>query len=80
MAARARPTKWSSRLPLTYIVITTGTFTTEARREATRDGVPPIELIDGEKLIDMLENLELGLRPVTTFEINHPFFNEFKEV
>ena len=62
------------------IVITTGTFTTEARREATRDGVPPIELIDGEKLIDMLENLELGLRPVTTFEINHPFFNEFKEV
>ena len=62
------------------IVITTGTFTTEARREATRDGVLPIELIDGEKLIDMLENLELGLRPVTTFEINHPFFNEFKEV
>jgi restriction endonuclease Mrr len=28
------------------IIITTGTFTAEARREATRDGVPPIELLD----------------------------------
>lgn len=60
------------------IIITTGTFTAEAKREATRDGVPPIELIDGEKLLDMLENLELGLRPVTTFEVNHAFFAEFR--
>jgi restriction system protein len=60
------------------IIVTTGTFTTEARREATRDGVPPIELIDGDKLIDMLENLELGLRPVTTYELNHAFFGEFR--
>lgn len=61
------------------IIITTGTFTAEARREATRDGVPPIELIDGEKLLDLLEHLELGLRPVITFEVNHAFFTEFKE-
>lgn len=61
------------------IIVTTGTFTAEARREATRDGVPPIELIDGEKLLDMLENLELGLRPVTTYEVHHAFFNEFRE-
>ena len=61
------------------IIITTGTFTAEAKREATRDGVPPIELIDGEKLLDMLESLELGLRPVTTFEVNHAFFAEFRE-
>ncbi len=60
------------------IIITTGSFTAEARREATRDGVPPIELIDSEKLIGMLESLELGLRPVTTYEVNHTFFNEFK--
>ena len=59
------------------IIITTGTFTAEARREATRDGVPAIELIDGEKLLDMLESLELGLRPITTFEVNHAFFAEF---
>lgn len=60
------------------IIITTGTFTAEAKREATRDGAPPIELIDGEKLIDMLESYELGLRPVTTFEIDELFFNEFR--
>lgn len=60
------------------IIITTGTFTAEAKREATRDGAPPIELIDGEKLVDMLEKLELGLKPVTTFEVEHGFFNEFR--
>jgi len=61
------------------IIISTGTFTAEARREATRDGVPPIELIDGEKLLDMLENLELGLKPVTTYELDRAFFAEFSE-
>jgi restriction system protein len=60
------------------IIITTGTFTAEARREAGRDGAPPIELIDGDKLIDMLEELELGLAPIRTFEVAHSFFNEFK--
>ncbi len=60
------------------IIITTGTFTAEARREATRDGAPPIELIDGEKLIDMLEQMELGLKAVTTYEVEQAFFNEFK--
>jgi restriction system protein len=62
------------------IIITTGTFTTEAKREATRDGVPPIELIDGDKLVSMLESLELGLRPITAFEVDHGFFAEFREV
>ncbi len=60
------------------IIITMGTFTAEARREATRDGVPPIELIDGEKLVDMLAKLELGLRPVTTYELDAAFFSEFE--
>lgn len=61
------------------IIITTGTFTAEARREASRDGVPPIELIDGDKLVTMLESLELGLRPITTYEVDHTFFTEFRE-
>jgi len=59
------------------MIITTGTFTAEARREASRDGVPPIELIDGDKLINLLESLELGLKKITTYEIDTPFFNEF---
>ena len=60
------------------IILTTGTFSAEARREASRDGVPPIELIDGEKLVDLLERLELGLKPITTYELDPNFFNEFK--
>ncbi len=60
------------------IVLTTGTFTTEARREAVRDGVPPIELVDGEKLLDMFEKLELGLRPRAAFEVDERFFEDFR--
>ena len=59
------------------IILTTGAFTAEARREASRDGVPPIELIDGEKLVDMLEQLELGLRAVKTYDVDQAFFKEF---
>jgi restriction system protein len=61
------------------IVITTGTFTSEARREAARDGVPPIELVDGEKLVNMFVELELGLKPVTVYEVDASFFDEFKK-
>jgi restriction system protein len=60
------------------IIITTGAFTADARREATRDGVPPIELVDGEKLINMFSELELGLKPVTAYEIDQAFFEEFR--
>lgn len=60
------------------IIITTGTFTAEARREATRDGVSPIELLDGEKLVDMFQVLEFGLKPVTTYEVIREFFDDFK--
>ena len=60
------------------IIITTGTFSAEARREASRDGAPPIELIDGEKLIDMLQTLELGLKPVMAYELEEKFFEEFE--
>lgn len=60
------------------IIITTGTFTAEARREGAREGVPPIELIDAEKLVEMLKGLELGLKPVTSYELDHSFFEEFK--
>jgi len=60
------------------IVITTGTFTLDAKREARRDGVPPIELVAGEDLVRLFENLELGLVPRRTFEINRKFFDEFE--
>lgn len=43
------------------LLITTGTFTAEAKKEATRDGAPAIELIDGEQLCDLLKQLKLGV-------------------
>jgi restriction system protein len=61
------------------LILTTGAFTSEARKEATRDGAPPIELVDGEKLVTMFERAELGLRPVPSFEINDSFFEEFRK-
>lgn len=59
------------------IILTTGTFSTEAKKEAVRDGVPPIELVDGEKLLDMFEELELGLKPKTAYDVDEKFFADF---
>lgn len=44
------------------LLITTGTFTPDAKREATRDGAPAIDLIDGDQLCDLLRELKLGVR------------------
>jgi hypothetical protein len=42
-------------------LITTGSFTREAQAEATRDGAPPVELIDGDRLCDLLKEFRLGV-------------------
>jgi restriction system protein len=60
------------------LILTTGSFSADARREASRDGAPPIELVDGEKLVTLFGQLELGLRSVTTYEVDEPFFNEYR--
>lgn len=44
------------------LIITTARFTREARVEATRDGAPPIDLINGEDLVDRLKEVQLGVR------------------
>jgi restriction system protein len=44
------------------LFITTGRFTSDAKDEATRDGAPQIELIDGSQLCELLKNLNLGLK------------------
>lgn len=43
------------------LFITTGTFTAEAKKEATRDGAPAIDLIDGDSFCDLLKSLKLGV-------------------
>jgi restriction system protein len=60
------------------IILTTGTFTMDAKREARRDGAPPVELVDGDKLLDMFEKLELGLVPRIVYDIDESFFDDFR--
>jgi restriction system protein len=61
------------------LIITTGTFTADARREATRDGAPAIDLVDGDALADLLKQLGLGVRvkKVEEVEIEPEFFKTF---
>jgi restriction system protein len=59
------------------IFITTSFFTKDAEFEATRDGAPPIELVDADKLVEMIEKTELGLKPITTYELDHDFFQQY---
>lgn len=44
------------------LLITTGSFTPSAKAEATRDGAPPVDLVDGEDLCDLLKQYRLGVR------------------
>jgi restriction endonuclease Mrr len=37
-----------------------------------------IELIDGDKLVELLKNLKLGIKRVTAYEMDAPFFSEFQ--
>lgn len=59
------------------IIMTTGTFSADAIREANRDGAPQIELVDGEKLVEMFKRVELGVKPKTVYEVDLPFFEPF---
>lgn len=62
------------------LLITTGNFTPDAKKEATRDGAPPIDLIDGDRLCELLKRYEVGVRTVTrTVEdvsVDSAFFDE----
>lgn len=47
------------------LFITTGTFTKDAKAEASRDGATPIDLIDGEELAEKLKGCGLGVSTTT---------------
>ena len=44
------------------LLITTGNYTKDAIKEATRDGAPAIDLIDGDQLVEKLKELSLGVK------------------
>lgn len=51
------------------LFITTGNFTSQASEEATRDGAIAIDLIDGERLCDLLKQYELGVKTETVEKV-----------
>jgi restriction system protein len=51
------------------LLITTGHFSRDARVEATRVGAPPIDLIDGDRLCDLLKEYGLGLERRPTEDV-----------
>jgi restriction system protein len=60
------------------LVVTTGTFTRDAVKEATRDGAPPIDLIDGEQLVHRLKDLKLGvhIKMIESVEVDLDWFSK----
>ena len=62
------------------ILITMGTFTSEAKAEAVRDGAPPVDLIDGDELCELLLEYEIGVRvrvrTVKDITVDQSFFDD----
>jgi len=60
------------------LFVTTGTFTRDAIKEATRDGAPPIDLIDGEQLVQRLKELSLGVKitMIESVEVDEDWFTK----
>ncbi len=59
------------------LFLTTGTFTSSAKQEATRDGAPVLDLIDGEQLCQIVKDLNLGVetKMIEVVEIDQNWFN-----
>lgn len=64
------------------LLITTGTFTAAAAAEARRDGAPPVELVDGDQLCDLLKHYGIGVvttpRVVEDVEVDVDYFKSFE--
>ena len=62
------------------ILITTGSFTKEAIKEAHGSGANPVELVAGDKLVSLFHEKQLGVRPKEGFDVDHSFFDQFRSI
>jgi restriction system protein len=64
------------------LLITTGSFTSDAREESKRDGAPPIDLIDGDRLCDLLKDNAIGVtttkRVVEEIKVETDYFGSLE--
>ncbi len=61
------------------ILITTGYFTAEAIKEAKGEGALAVELVDGDRLIELFSERKLGLRREEVIRVDHVFFEQFRQ-
>ena len=61
------------------ILITTGHFTAEAIKEAKGEGAVAVELVDGDRLIELFTERKLGLRREEVIKVDHSFFEQFRQ-
>jgi len=59
------------------IIIATSSFTNAAIQEANRDGAPQVELVDGVKLVEMFQRVELGVTKRTVYDVDLTYFEKF---
>ena len=59
------------------LLITTGTFTSSAIEEANRDGAPPVDLIDGDELCDLIVKYRIDVRVEERIELDVEIIQEF---
>jgi restriction system protein len=60
------------------IIITTSSFTNAAVLEANREGAPQVELVDGVKLVEMFQRVELGVKKRSVYDVDPSYFEKFK--
>lgn len=60
------------------IIITTSSFTNAAILEANREGAPQVELVDGVKLVEMFQRVELGVKKRMVYDVDLSYFEKFK--
>ena len=62
-------------------LLTTSDFSSGAKDAALLRGAPPISLIDGDRLVDLLIEHEIGIqkKPAVTYEIDTGYFDEVGE-
>jgi restriction system protein len=64
------------------LLITTGSFTSDANAESRRDGAPPIDLIDGDRLCALLKEYAIGVtttpRTVEDVTIDTDYFKSLE--
>lgn len=60
------------------VLITTGVFTNAAKEEASSEGKRLIDLMDGNEFINKLAEYGIGLRAITSYEVDEDFFNSIE--